>query len=106
MESQLAAAAQKLGNKIRIAKMDSDEESDTSTNLGVGALPTLILFDRSGKQVQRFEGAMMESQIVELVQAAKLWNVPWKSGVVFLVVILGGDNIHSLRLLESIITHF
>ena len=72
MESQLAAAAQKLGNQIRIAKMDSDEESDTSTNLGVGALPTLILFDRSGKQVQRFEGAMMESQIVELVQAAKL----------------------------------
>ena len=72
MESQLAAAAQKLGSKIRIAKMDSDEESDTSTNLGVGALPTLILFDRSGKQVQRFEGAMMESQIIEMVQAAKL----------------------------------
>ena len=72
MESQLAAAAQKLGSKIRIAKMDSDEESDTSTNLGVGALPTLILFDRSGKQVQRFEGAMMESQIIDLVQAAKL----------------------------------
>eukprot|EP00438_Fugacium_kawagutii_P030438 Skav216223 [mRNA] locus=scaffold238:376997:377854:+ [translate_table: standard] len=72
MEPQLAAAAKKLGNKIRVAKMDSDEEGDTSTKLRVGGLPTLILFDRSGQQVQRFEGAMMEDQIIEMVQAAQL----------------------------------
>lgn len=72
MESHLEAAAKKLGNKIRVAKMDSDEEGDASTKLRVNGLPTLILFDRNGKQVQRNEGAMMESQIIEMVQAAKL----------------------------------
>ena len=72
MEPHLQAAAKKLGNQIRVAKMDSDEEGDASTNLRVNGLPTLILFDRSGKQVQRNEGAMMESQIIEMVQAANL----------------------------------
>lgn len=72
METHLEAAAKKLGNKIRVAKMDSDEEGDASTKLRVNGLPTLILFDRDGKQVQRNEGAMMESQIIEMVQAAKL----------------------------------
>ena len=74
METHLEAAAKKLGNKIRVAKMDSDEEGDASTKLRVNGLPTLILFDRDGKQVQRNEGAMMESQIIEMVQAAKLWG--------------------------------
>ena len=72
MEPQLAKAAKVLGNRIRVAKMDSDEESDASTKLRVAGLPTLILFDRSGKVAQRFEGALMEQQILELVEAAKL----------------------------------
>ena len=106
---------------VKSFRMDSDEESDTSTRLRVArrwlkgdfmylhapksesscyletskrrlsifhevqGLPTLILFNRFGQEalfllysrvgracieVQRFEGAMMQQQIVQLVQSA------------------------------------
>lgn len=70
MAPQLEAAAKSLGQRVRIAKMDSDEEVDWSTRLQVGGLPTLILFDRAGNEITRQEGALMEQQIMDLVSKA------------------------------------
>jgi len=70
MTPQLDAAAQSLGQRVRMAKMDSDEEPDWSTRLKVGGLPTLILFDQSGNEVARQEGALMQQQILDMVGKA------------------------------------
>ncbi|CAK8987594.1 unnamed protein product [Durusdinium trenchii] len=72
MEPQLANAAKALGNRVRVAKMDSDEETNASSKLRVEGLPTLILFDRKGNVAQRVEGALMEQQIIDLVNSANL----------------------------------
>lgn len=70
MAPQLEAAAKRLASRIRVAKMDSDKEQAMATQLRVGALPTIIIFDRNGKEVKRQEGALMEDQLLALVNAA------------------------------------
>jgi thioredoxin 1 len=52
---QLEALAAKYGDRLRIAKMDSDKEPQLSSELRVNGLPTLVLM-RDAKEVHRFEG--------------------------------------------------
>ena len=52
---QLDAIAAKAGDKLRIAKLDSDAEDALSAELRVSGLPTLI-FMRDGNEVRRLEG--------------------------------------------------
>lgn len=72
MAPHLEATAQRLGARVRVAKLDSDRDPDMATQLRVGGLPTVIVFDRSGKEVARQEGALMEQQLVQLVESAGL----------------------------------
>ena len=51
----LESIAAKAGDRLRIAKMDSDEEQELSTELKVAGLPTLI-FVKGGEEVHRLEG--------------------------------------------------
>jgi len=65
----LDEAASELGDKIRIAKMDSDQCPEWSGKIGVKALPTLIVFDgKTGKEVERVEGALSSEQLVQLAK--------------------------------------
>lgn len=52
---QLEEIAASLGSRARVAKLDSDLESEMSTTLRVQGLPTLIFY-RGGKEVKRVEG--------------------------------------------------
>lgn len=72
MAPQLEAAAKVLGGKVRVAKLDSDQAPDLASRLRVGALPTVILFDKHGKEVKRQEGALMEKQLLNMVESANL----------------------------------
>jgi len=71
MAPHLDAAAQKLGSKVRIAKLDSDKDPAMASKLRVGGLPTMILFNADGQEVTRQEGALMEQQIISLVDGAQ-----------------------------------
>jgi len=68
MVPQLDEAAAELGDKVRVAKIDSDEYPEWAGRLQVKGLPTLIVFDGNGKEVERVEGALMKDQLVQLVQ--------------------------------------
>lgn len=70
MAPHLEAAARKLGPKCRVAKIDSDKDPQWASRLRVGALPTVILFGKDGKEVKRQEGAMMEQQLINLAEKA------------------------------------
>jgi predicted HTH domain antitoxin len=62
------AAAESFGDKIRVAKMDSDKNPQLAGRLRVGGLPTLVLFN-NGQEVDRIEGALMKDQLVEWVNS-------------------------------------
>ncbi|GAX18891.1 thioredoxin 1 [Fistulifera solaris] len=64
---QLQAVAAKMGTKLRVCKMDSDQEPSTAAQFRIQGLPTLILF-QGGKEVNRVEGAMMEPQIIAWIE--------------------------------------
>ena len=68
MAPQLAAAAAELGESVRVAKIDSDKYSQWAANLRVGGLPTVLVFDPNGKEVNRVEGALMKDGLLDLVR--------------------------------------
>lgn len=67
MAPQLDEAASIWGSKIRVAKMDTDQNQEMSSTLQVKGLPTVIIFDKYGKELKRVEGAMMKDQLVQFV---------------------------------------
>ena len=55
-------AAENLG-KIKVAKLNSDENMSLAVELGIMSLPTLILF-KNGKEATRLMGAMPKNAIM------------------------------------------
>ena len=68
MAPQLEQAAKELGSDVRVAKIDSDKFPQWSSKLKVGAFPTIILFDKTGKEIKRMEGALMKDQLIQLAK--------------------------------------
>lgn len=50
--------------KLKVGKMDTDQNIDTPGNLRISSLPTVVLF-QNGKEVDRLVGYMDESKFVE-----------------------------------------
>ena len=67
MAPQLDEAASEWGSKIRVAKMDTDQNQELSSTLQIKGLPTVIIFDKNGKELDRVEGAMMKDQLGRFV---------------------------------------
>lgn len=70
MAPELDKAAMELGDTVRIAKLDSDKYTNWASKLKVGGLPTLILFDQNGKEVDRIEGAIRKDDLVAFAKKA------------------------------------
>ena len=62
MAPVLAAAAQELEPRLRIAKLDTDAVPEVAGRFGLRSIPTLILF-QGGREVARTAGAMPLSQL-------------------------------------------
>eukprot|EP00566_Odontella_aurita_P014816 CAMPEP_0113588942 /NCGR_PEP_ID=MMETSP0015_2-20120614/35809_1 /TAXON_ID=2838 /ORGANISM="Odontella" /LENGTH=340 /DNA_ID=CAMNT_0000494899 /DNA_START=4 /DNA_END=1026 /DNA_ORIENTATION=+ /assembly_acc=CAM_ASM_000160 len=69
MAPQLKEAARELGSTVRVAKIDSDKYQTWASKLNVGGLPTVIVFDGGGKELQRVEGALMKDGLIELARS-------------------------------------
>ena len=52
--------------------MDSDKYPQIAGKLAVEGLPTLILFDMAGTEVDRIEGALQENQLIEWIESKKI----------------------------------
>ncbi|MBI5971439.1 MAG: thioredoxin [Deltaproteobacteria bacterium] len=61
--------AQTYNGKIRVTKMNVDENPATPGKYGVRGIPTLILF-KDGKIVDQLVGAVPKNQIKELLEKA------------------------------------
>lgn len=68
MAPMFERAAKELEPKVRLLKLNADEESRTASDLGVAAIPTLLLL-KEGRIVARSAGLMDTRRIVDWVQA-------------------------------------
>lgn len=61
--------AQEYQGRVRVAKMNVDDNPATPGRYGVRGIPTLILF-KGGKVVDQLVGAVPKNQIKELIEKA------------------------------------
>lgn len=54
--------SKELGNKIKFAKVNVDENQEISASLGIMSIPTLIIF-KNGKEADRIIGFTGETQL-------------------------------------------
>ena len=55
--------------KIRFAKLNTDENYDSTTRYGIQSIPTLVIF-RGGKEVQRLIGFAPKAQLKRQIERA------------------------------------
>jgi thioredoxin 1 len=69
MEPVLEKVSQAYGGKVKVVKLNSDENQDLSLKYQVRGLPTLILF-RAGQEVDRKLGFQNEQDLTKLLTSA------------------------------------
>ncbi len=69
MGPEFERAAGLLEPKVRFLKLNSDDNQELASRLGIRGIPTMILF-KGGKEAARTSGAMPASQIVRWLAEA------------------------------------
>tara|TARA_Y100000389_G_scaffold81614_1_gene78200 strand:- start:180 stop:428 length:249 start_codon:yes stop_codon:yes gene_type:complete len=59
----LGPTMQKLSSELPITKINVDEDNKNSIKYGIRNVPTLILTDQSGKEINRLVGNVSEQQV-------------------------------------------
>ena len=62
----VGSVADKIGDRAKVAKVNVDEAQQAATELGIRAIPTVILF-KDGKPVQQFVGVTQEGTLAAAV---------------------------------------
>lgn len=65
----LEEIAQEMGSKVKILKLNTDENPNMAAQLGVRSIPTLALF-KSGQAVAIMSGVKPKGKIVEWIETA------------------------------------
>lgn len=67
MHPILEQVKEKLGEQVRIIKIDVDKQRELSQQYNIQAVPTFIIF-RKGKTLHRFSGGMPRVDLIYLLQ--------------------------------------
>jgi len=67
MHPILEQVKEKLGDQVRIIKIDVDKHRELSQQYNIQAVPTFIIF-RHGKALHRFSGGMPRVDLIYLLQ--------------------------------------
>ncbi|HLH21491.1 MAG TPA: thioredoxin [Chloroflexota bacterium] len=59
----LEEVASEQGGRLKVAKLDVDENGQTAMKFGIQAIPTMILF-KNGQPVERLMGAMSKRDLL------------------------------------------
>lgn len=66
----LKEIAAEEGDKLRVVKMDSDQNQGLASKLKVSGLPTLVLF-KGGEEIDRLEGAPTKEQLMGWIDSRR-----------------------------------
>jgi thioredoxin 1 len=61
--------AGEVADRVKVVKMNVDENPQTPTTYGIRGIPTTILF-KAGKDVDRLVGAVPKKQLLALIEKA------------------------------------
>ncbi len=64
---KLEEIAQELGGKLRVLKINIDENPTTPAKFGIRSIPTMILF-KGGQPVEQLLGNLPKENIVEMIR--------------------------------------
>ena len=64
----IEAIADKMGDKLKVAKVNVEDSPQTATKFGVMSIPTLIIF-QNGQEVKRFVGFQNEDVLLKALQS-------------------------------------
>ena len=59
----LGPTMQKLSSELPITKINVDEDNKNSVKYGIRNVPTMVLVDQSGKEINRLVGNVSEQQV-------------------------------------------
>jgi len=65
----LESVGQQLGDRVKIGKVNVDENMQVAVRFGIRSIPTLILF-KDGKVVQQFVGVQPEHVLISAIESA------------------------------------
>lgn len=68
MAPAFAEAAGVLEPQVRLIKLNSENEPEVASRLGIRGIPTMLLY-RGGREIARVSGAMSARQIVDWTHA-------------------------------------
>ena len=60
------AIAQEFSGKLKVVKLNTDEEQEITIKYGVGSIPTLMVF-KNGEMVERIMGNRPKAELAALV---------------------------------------
>ena len=61
--------AEEYGDRVKVAKVDTDNNPQIPTQYGIRGIPTLIFF-KDGQKVDMHVGVLSKAQIVDKIEAA------------------------------------
>ena len=67
MAPQFERAAALLKDRVRFAKVNTDEASGLAARMGIRAIPTLVLF-KAGAEVKRVSGVLDARSLVQWIE--------------------------------------
>tara|TARA_R100001460_G_scaffold36140_1_gene69399 strand:- start:29 stop:277 length:249 start_codon:yes stop_codon:yes gene_type:complete len=54
-----------VANEVNFTKINVDEDTNTSVKYGIRNVPTLVLVDKSGKEINRLIGNVSKQQVID-----------------------------------------
>jgi len=54
-----------VANQVNFTKINVDEDTNTSVKYGIRNVPTLVLVDQSGKEINRLVGNVSKQQVID-----------------------------------------
>jgi thioredoxin 1 len=67
MEPVIQSVAERYQGKVRVLKLNVDENPSVAQRFGIKGIPTLIIF-RGGKEAERLVGASSEQTVAQLIE--------------------------------------
>ena len=67
MSPVIDSIAEELGDKIKVGKVNTDENIDLAEEFGIMSIPTIIIF-KKGQVVKQFVGVTAKSELMEAIK--------------------------------------